>query len=92
MPIGAAAKRKRITHSSGANVDDCIRYSTGVPLLGVPLAMSKILSRLPAEPTDRLLAADGLMAQDSDEEEDDEDEDAENEEEGTEDEDDGYSE
>jgi hypothetical protein len=58
--------------------------------------MSKIRPRRSAEATDRLLAADGLIAQDLDEdeeeeEEEDEDED-EDEEEDSEDQSDGYSE
>jgi hypothetical protein len=61
--------------------------------------MTKILSRLFAESTDRLPATDGLIVRDSESEEDEEEEDEEEEEEEDEeedgdgeDEDDGYSE
>src|SRR5271157_3992701 len=65
-------------------------HSTGVPLLSVPLAMSKLRPTWLAEATDRLQAADGLIARDSNEDE--EEEDDEEEQEDTEDEYDGYSE
>ena len=74
---------------TGLQIRD-LPHSTGVPLLGVPLAMRKISPIWLAEATDRLLAADGLIARDSDEDE--EEEDDEEEEEDTEDEYDGYSE
>jgi hypothetical protein len=55
--------------------------------------MSKISPRWLAEHTDRLLASDGLVAGDPEDEEEEEEDDKENdEEEDTEDEDDGYSE
>jgi len=54
--------------------------------------MSKILPRWHAEATDRLQAADGLIARDSDQDEEEEDEEEDDEEEDSEDESDGYSE
>ena len=54
--------------------------------------MSKIRPRRSAEATDRLLAADGLIAQDLDEEEEEEEEEEEDEDEDSEDQSDGYSE
>jgi hypothetical protein len=56
--------------------------------------MSKIRPRRSAEATDRLLAADGLIAQDldEDEEEEEEEDEDEDEEEDSEDQSDGYSE
>jgi hypothetical protein len=54
--------------------------------------MSKISPRWLAEHTDRLLASDGLVAGDPEDEEEEEDDKENDEEEDTEDEDDGYSE
>ena len=66
--------------------------NTDIPLLGVPLAMSKILFRWSAESTDRLLATDDILARGAEEDDEDEEEDKKEEEEDSEDEDDGYSE
>ncbi len=68
-----------------------------LPVLSVPLAMTSIRPRWPAEAVDRLLAADALIAQDSGEEDDEEEEQEPDEQEDDEDEDgedesDGYSE
>jgi hypothetical protein len=66
--------------------------STGVRLLGVPLAMSKILPRSSDESTYRLMASEGLIARGGEEDDEDEEEDKKQEEEDNEDKDDGYSE
>ena len=66
--------------------------STSIALLGVPLAMSNILSRWFPKSTDRSMVSDGLIARGAEEEDEDEDKKDDDEDDDSEDEGDGYSE